>query len=228
LDNAQVYTGLVNGGMASSTVAKKISTLAQIAQELRQGKNFNVTRLTSLKSLCTDLQAARQFCFYLAQLTQEKLQEQARPSHLEEETWLYCKNLFNEAIFEIGAYLAEPTKEKELSLRNLLSKAREVNNKYKNQAWGPVRIIQSKDILLIEYALNGILGPSESSYWGYQIAREYAERYNARYGSGLIPESAPMVEDIANFWSQYHFGKSLHEWLNNPKSASQASYQNDL
>ena len=45
------------------------------------------------------------------------------------------------------------------------------------------------------------------------IARQYAERYNSRYPTGLIPESAPMVEDIADFWCQYHLGKPLQEWL---------------
>lgn len=194
--------------MASSTVSKKISTLAQIAQELRQGKNFNITRLTSLKGLCADPQAAGKFCFYLAQLTQQKFQDKEKPDHLEG-TWLHCKNLINEAVSEMEMYLAEPTKEKENRLQNLLSRVKEVNNQYRNQNWGPVRIIQSTDVLLIEKALYGILRPAESSDWGYQIAREYAERYNPRYGNGLILESAPMVEDIANFWSQYYFGKPV-------------------
>ncbi|MBI4784015.1 MAG: hypothetical protein HY785_22250 [Oscillatoriophycideae cyanobacterium NC_groundwater_1537_Pr4_S-0.65um_50_18] len=197
--------------MASSTVSKKISTLAQIAQELRQGKDFNITRLTSLKSLCADPQAAGQFCLHLAQLTQQNLQDQEKPDHLEEGTWLNCKNLINEAVSEMEMYLAEPTKEKENLLQNLLSRVKEVNNQYKNQNWGLVRIIQSTEVLLIEKALYGVLRPSESSYWGYQIAREYAERYNSRYGNGLIPESAPMVEDIANFWSQYYFGKPVDD-----------------
>lgn len=206
--------------MTPSTVSKKISTLAQIAQELHQGKNFNITRLTSLKSLCADPQAAGQFCFHLAQLTQQKFQDKEKPDHLEEGTWLHCKNLINEAISEMEMYLAEPTKERENLLRNLLSRVKEVNNQYRNQNWGSVRIIQSTDVLLIEKALHGVLRPSESSEWGYQIAREYAERYNPRYGNGLIPESAPMVEDIANFWSQYHFGKSEDEGLSDCKRNS--------
>ncbi|MBD3883289.1 hypothetical protein IFO70_16095 [Phormidium tenue FACHB-886] len=209
--------------MASSSVAKKISTLAQIAQELHQGKDFNITRLTSLKSLCAEPHAAGQFCLYLAQLTQQKLQDKEKPDHLEEEIWLHCKHLINEAIPEMETYLAKPSKEEEKLLQNLLSRVREVNNQYKNQNWGPVRIIQSTDVLLIEKALYGILRPAESSHWGYQIARDYAERYGARYMNSLIPESAPMIEDIANFWSQYHFREPLDEWLNHQKSHSKAS-----
>ncbi|EKV03370.1 hypothetical protein Lepto7375DRAFT_5665 [Leptolyngbya sp. PCC 7375] len=76
------------------------------------------------------------------------------------------------------------------------------------------------DVLLIEKALYGILRPSESGHWGYQISRNYAERYNARYGSGLIPESAVLVEDIANFWCQHYFDLPLDEWINKPKKRS--------
>ena len=41
---------------------------------------------------------------------------------------------------------------------------------------------------------------------------------DARYGTGLIPESAPLVEDIADFWCQYHLGKPLQEWLKTSSS----------
>jgi hypothetical protein len=80
-------------------------------------------------------------------------------------------------------------------------------------------MIQSTEVLLIEYALSCLLQPTASADWGYRLARQYAERYNSRYGTGLIPESAPMVEDIADFWCQYHVGKPLQEWM----AASKAS-----
>ena len=37
---------------------KKIRTLTQIAAVLRQGKDYNITRLTMLKSLCSNPDAA--------------------------------------------------------------------------------------------------------------------------------------------------------------------------
>ena len=93
------------------------------------------------------------------------------------------------------------------------SEVRGVQNTYKQHQWGSVRIIQSSDVLLTEYALSCLLQPTASADWGYRIARQYAERYHSRYGTGLLPESAPMVEDIADFWCQYHVGKPLQEWL---------------
>src|SRR5262249_25860733 len=68
-----------------------------------------------------------------------------------------------------------------------------------------VRIIKSKDLLVAEEALKAILRPAEAPTWLYQAARDYSERYNARYGDGLIPDSAPMVEEIAGFWRK-HYG----------------------
>ena len=41
-----------------SKVVPKIRRLAQMAVALRQGEHFEVTRLTTLKSLCADAQAA--------------------------------------------------------------------------------------------------------------------------------------------------------------------------
>ena len=84
---------------------------------------------------------------------------------------------------------------------------------------GPVRIIHSTEVLLIEYALSCLLQPIASADWGYHLARQYAERYNASYATGLIPESAPLVEDIADFWCQYHLGKPLQEWLKTSSSS---------
>ena len=59
----------------------------------------------------------------------------------------------------------------------------------------------------------GTLQPYASADWDYRIAREYAELCNSRSGAGLIPESAPMMEDSADFWCQYHMGKPLREWF---------------
>jgi hypothetical protein len=67
--------------------------------------------------------------------------------------------------------------------------------------------------------LSYLLQPTVSADWGYRLARQYAERYNSRYGTGLILESAPLVEDIADFWCQYHLGKPLQEWLKTSSSS---------
>jgi hypothetical protein len=118
-----------------------------------------------------------------------------------------------EAIREMERYMANPTEDEAEMVRLWRSDVRAIQDRYKRQAWGPVRIIESTDVLVVEMALSSLLQPDASADWGYRIAREYAERYNSRYGTGLVPESAPMVEDIADFWCQYQLGKPLQEWL---------------
>ena len=197
----------------ASKVAPKIRRLAQMAAALRQGEHFEVTRLITLKSLCADAQAAAHFALYLAKLTNRKMRENACPSHLDPEKWDAYKELVAKVLGHMDAYVEEPSEEASRAVWAVQSDVREVQNTYRNQAWGPVRMIHSTEVLLIEYALLCLLQPHASADWGYRLARGYAERYNSRYGTGLIPESAPMVEDIAEFWCQYHLGKPLQEWL---------------
>jgi hypothetical protein len=197
----------------TSQIAPKIRRLAQVAAELREGGSFNITRLTTLKSLCEDADATSQFAVHIAKQTYQKMQERECPSHLDPETWDTYKELVAKALEYMDAYVEEPSEQARRALWSVQSEVRGVQNTYRNQAWGPVRIIQSSEVLLIEYALSCLLQPHASADWGYRIAREYAERYNSRYGTGLIPESAPMVEEIADFWCQYHMGKPLQEWF---------------
>jgi hypothetical protein len=198
---------------STSKVAPKIRQLATIARELREGASFNITRLTTLKSLCEDATAAARFAVHLAQLTYRRMRENPCPAHLDVEKWEYYTQVVDEAIRQMQRYLEKPTQEATDLVRAWLSDVRAIQNTYRNQAWGPVRIIHSTDVLLIEYALSCLLQPTASADWGYHLARQYAERYDSRYGTGLIPESAPMVEDIADFWCQYHLGKPLQAWL---------------
>jgi hypothetical protein len=196
-----------------SAVIPKIRRLAQMAAALRQGNHFEVTRLTTLKSLCEDATAAARFAVHLAQLTYRRMRENPCPAHLDVEKWEYYTQVVDEAIRQMQRYLEKPTQEAADLVQAWLSDVRAIQNTSRNQAWGPVRIIHSTEVLLIEYALSCLLQPTASADWGYRLARQYAERYDSRYGTGLIPESAPLVEDIADFWCQYHLGTPLQAWL---------------
>ena len=203
----------------AAKVIPKIRQLATMARELREGASFNITRLTTLKSLCEDATAAARFAVHLAQLTYRKMQEKACPFHLDPEKWEYYKQVVDEAIRQMQRYIEHPTQEAADLVQAWLSDVRAIQNTYRDQAWGPVRIIHSTEVLMIEYALSCVLQPTASADWGYHLARQYAERYDPRYATGLIPESAPMVEDIADFWCQYHLGKSLRAWMADPKAS---------
>jgi hypothetical protein len=117
----------------SSTIKTKTERLFQISEDLRAGRSFSVTRLTTLKSL---------------------------------------------------------------------------QDTYENQRWGPVRIISSSEALVIEYAVECFLSTSQAPNWAYRLARTYAEEYDSRFGDGLVPKSAPMVEEIAKFWKKWYLNRA--------------------
>lgn len=183
--------------------SKAIEKLAQITRELYQGNDYNITRLTTLKSLCQEPDRASHFVLYLAQRTQERM-EKREPEYISPEKWCQHKALVREAIEHITKYLNHKTGEGEKTLRNLLYKIKQLQNTYENQRWGQVRVIESSETLVVEKAIECILSPENSAFWGYHVGREYAERYNPAYGTGLIPESAPLMADIVNFWYHYY------------------------
>ena len=60
-------------------IVKKVKKLSEVAEELRQGKDFPVTRLTTIKSLCGEPEAAAAFALFLAQKMQGQMrQDQAQ------------------------------------------------------------------------------------------------------------------------------------------------------
>ncbi len=63
----------------------------------------------------------------------------------------------------------------------------------------------------MEKALECVLRPDASPRLAYDLARQYSERHKARYGTGLLPESAPMVEDLAEFWGRHFLGPGVEE-----------------
>ena len=47
----------------NAQIIKKVKKLSEIAEALRQGNKFHVTRLTIIKSLCAEPEAATAFAF---------------------------------------------------------------------------------------------------------------------------------------------------------------------
>ena len=56
----------------------------------------------------------------------------------------------------------------------------------------------------VQVVAKSVLKSYEAPIWAYQAAKDYAERYDVLHGSGLIPSSAPMVEEIDGFWRKYY------------------------
>ena len=173
-----------------------------IALREKTSTYFSVTRLTSIKSLCKEPIIAAQFVFHLARLTFEKVQNSSCPKYIEVTDWRFYQALITEAVSLMERYLRTPTEENISSLHEIRRRVTSVQSYTGKKIWGhSIRTIHSRDVLVIEDALQCLMSPEVAPFWAYQTARDYAEQYNPHYGTGLVPESVPMLEDIASFWS---------------------------
>jgi hypothetical protein len=173
--------------------------LAVLADELERGTSFPITRLTVLKRLCAEWENAAPFACYLADLSWERFRANP-PSRLDAERRDAFSHRMEATITCIRAYLAAPGRDTELALRTARRELADTQSEIRDTRWASVRTIDSRDALVVENAANCILDPRDAGGWGYRLARDYAERYDMRHGSGLVPESAPLVREIALFW----------------------------
>jgi hypothetical protein len=194
-----------------STIRNKIKKLSQIAPDLKKGRSFSITRLTTIKSLCEDVAGAEQFASHFAKLAQKKLEKKIASQKEPRNELLEFKKVVEKAVVQLEMFLKNRTNESESQLLRLLLDIENLQSNYEKQKWGLVRFISSSDTLVVEYALRCVLATQEKPYWAYLLAREYTEKYDSKYGTGLLPESAPMVEEIAEFWCNYYFEKTLKE-----------------
>jgi hypothetical protein len=180
----------------SKETVQRVRKLAEIAPLLRQGKDFPVTRLTTIKSLCGEPDATATFAFFLAQRVQNKMRQGQTPERY--------RNLVDRAVKELKPYLTNPTEERKERLSSLCQEMEGEQDNYQKIGWNMVRMLKSRELVVVEESLKSVVRGYEPGVWAYQAAKDYAERYDARYGHGLVPSSAPMVEEIAGSWRKYY------------------------
>jgi hypothetical protein len=106
-----------------------------------------------------------------------------------------------EALAGMDGCLQQPNEALRQRLRELLRRMQAEQNEQKPVPFGAARIIRDWDLLLFEDALRCLLDdPQAVGHTAYEMARNYAELYDSRYPSGLIPKSAPLVQDMVDFW----------------------------
>jgi hypothetical protein len=180
----------------STQIIKKVKKLSEIAEALRRRKFFPITRLTTIKSLCVGPEAAAPFALFLAQRIQNKMRQEEYPKGFRE--------LVDRATTDLERNLTDPDEERKVRLSSLRDEMESEQNKYRKTDWNWDRMLKSGDLFVVEQCLSLVLRTWQASYWAYHAARDYALRYDDRYWSGLTPSSAPMVEEIAEFWRDYY------------------------
>ncbi len=186
----------------SRDVLQKIRKLAHLPAEVRESSYaLYVTRLASLKSLCKDPAVANRFVTYLARKTVEYVEQgKGHSAHPKTPADLTHRRFMSEALAKMDAWFQEPTIIRRQPLLDLLNRIEGEQSDYQPIKSGVVRIMSDWDLAQFEYALKCLLNPNDAGYWSYMMARYHAERYNSREGTGLISSSAPLVQDIVDFW----------------------------
>ena len=172
----------------------RLQKFRKLAADLRAGQDFPITRLTPIKSLCQDPAVAAAFTKYLATLAAEKLATRSRPSHLTKERWQSFQRLASQGMAALTGRGSAS------ELRTVLLDVRSSQYEIRKVSWTSVRTIECEELLQIEQALRCRIGEGDPSRIAYESARSHAEEYDPSYGTGLLPKSAPALEQIIAFW----------------------------
>ena len=163
--------------------------LLAISDEIVARGHANLTRLTVLKPWFERPNRLRAFAIWVA----------ARAKSRKGKTGGVAGELFKEAQVLLGRvqpYAPELDREAAQQLHDRLQR---FQNQYKNQQWGPVRIIQNWNLMLVEQGLAIYLGHAGSPPHGYKLAADYCQHYDSRYGSGLSGPSRTKIEEMVRF-----------------------------
>jgi hypothetical protein len=158
---------------------RQVRKLDEIVEAIRRKENVQVTRLTVVKKLCENPNAAGAFAMFLARKGQKRLREKQGKQRYRE--------LANRAVREMKAYLDEPSEDQKERLWSLLLDIESEQNEYESVRWGAVRKIKCWDLLIVEKALRTILRTDEAPYSLYQAARDYVESSMFLEKASILP-----------------------------------------
>ncbi len=180
---------------SSEEMPKQVRKLDEIIEAIRRKERVDITRLTVVKKLCEDHEAARAFALFIARRALVRLREKKG-----ERRYL---TLANRAIREMKSAPARPTEDVNWPLLEALGAIREVQNEFKSTRWGMVRTIKCWDLLIVEKALHGFDRKLEAPSWLYQATRDYV-------GGSMFLEKkqVPRIDEIARFWRRYFKAKA--------------------
>ncbi len=163
--------------------------LLKIAAEIAECGNANLTRLTVLKKWFGSPGRLPPFAVWVA----------SRAISGKGKTGVEAAALFRQAralLVNVDPYNPKVDRE---SAKALHDRLQTFQSEYKNQQWGPVRIIHNWDLLLVEQALAICLWYSGSPAHGYKLAADYCQHYDSRHGNGLNGPSRTKIEEMARF-----------------------------
>ncbi len=83
--------------------------------------------------------------------------------------------------------------------QSLHDRARDFQNEFQKQQWGPVRIVHCWPLLLVEEGLALHLDHAATPSDGYKLAADWAQHYDPRHGNGLNGPSRGKLDELVRF-----------------------------
>jgi hypothetical protein len=168
-----------------ATVSEKLNA---IIHQIDRAGNADLTRLTVLKRWfeCPGRLAA--FALWIASHAASRGGEATGPA----------LGLFREAHALLSGQGARSAPNR-TAAEDLHRRLREFQGTYQRLKWGSARIVQQRDLLLVEEGLAVYLRHPHSPPHGYKLAVAYCEHYDPRYGNGLSGPSVTKLKEIRDF-----------------------------
>ena len=85
------------------------------------------------------------------------------------------------------------------AMRELHGRLKAFQSDYMHLQWGPVRLVKSHRLMLIEDAFAICLWHPDDPRLGYKLAADYCGHYDARYGRTLNGPSRDRVQELSEF-----------------------------
>ncbi len=157
----------MNADKRSRGLANLREKLLKIAEDIAERGNANLTRLTVLKKWFGHAGRLPPFAIWVAS---RAFSGKGKPG-------VEATELLHQARALLAKVNPYAPKVDRKSAKVLHDRLQTFQNEYKNQEWGPVRIIHNWDLLLVEQALAICVWYSDSPAHGYKLAADYCQHY---------------------------------------------------
>ncbi len=166
--------------------------ILKIIEDIDARGNVSLTRLTVLKKWFEAPGRLSAFGLWLAR----------RASGRKGKTKGEAGRLLDETRVLLGASSTRESLFQQINpeaVQRLQARTRSFHNEFRNQAWGPVRIIHCWPLLLVEKGLALYAGLDSHPTDGYKLAADWAQNYDARHGNGLNGPSRGKLQELMRF-----------------------------
>jgi hypothetical protein len=99
------------------------------------------------------------------------------------------RELVDRAVKELKPYLADPTEERKGRLSSLCREMELEQNEYERIGWNMVRMLKSKDLVVVEKSLKSVLKSHEAPIWAYQAAKDYMDPWTVEKLEAKVEEA---------------------------------------